>query len=297
MKVLVLGATGMLGHKLMQVLSKQFDVVGTVRGKSATYDEHPVLGGLSLCGGANAEDFDSIIKALAEVRPDVVINCIGIIKQHPMASDPLHSITINSLFPHRLFRLCRACDARMIHISTDCVFSGQKGDYLESDGPDAKDIYGLTKLLGEVAEPGGLTIRTSIIGRELQSKYGLVEWFMANKGGRVQGYANAIFTGFTSLALADIIGNIIADHQDLHGLWHISSNPINKYDLLELINQEFKLNIAVNRDETFNCDRSLNSDRFRNATGFIPPSWDEMISKMARDSASYAFKARNCITV
>lgn len=287
MKILVLGATGMLGHKLMQVLSRSYDVFGTVRGKSASYECHPILGGLSLCGDTHAEDIDSIIRALAEVRPDVVVNCIGVIKQHPLSNDPLHSITINSIFPHRLQRLCKTSGARMIHISTDCVFSGRKGSYIESDTPDAEDLYGRTKLLGEVSEPGSLTIRTSIIGRELQGNYGLVEWFLRNRGESVQGYANAIFTGFTSLALANIIQNIIKSYPDLHGLWHISSDPISKYDLLRLINLELDLHVVIDKNEDFRCDRSLNSDRFRSATGFISPRWEEMIAGMARDPTAY----------
>lgn len=287
MKILVLGATGMLGHKLMQVLSNRYDIFGTIRGKPSSYGPHPVLSGLSLIGNTQAEDFDSIIRALAEVQPDVVLNCIGIIKQHPLSNDPLYSISVNSLFPHRLQRLCKSTGARMIHISTDCVFSGRKGNYIESDTPDAKDLYGRTKLLGEVTEPGSLTIRTSIIGRELQGKYGLVEWLLGNKGGRVQGYANAIFTGFTSLVLANIIGDIIKFHPSLHGLWHISSNPISKFDLLRLMNHELDLHTVIDRNDNFKCDRSLNSDRFRNATGFISPRWEEMIAEMARDTKAY----------
>ncbi|MGV8125858.1 MAG: dTDP-4-dehydrorhamnose reductase family protein [Methanothrix sp.] len=287
MKILVLGATGMLGHKLMQVLSNKHDVFGTIRGKSSIYETYPVLSGLSLISETHAEDFDSIITALAESQPDVVINCIGIIKQNPLSNDPLYSIKINSLFPHRLQRLCKSTGARMIHISTDCVFSGRKGYYSESDKSDAEDLYGRTKFLGEVSEPGSLTIRTSIIGRELQGKYGLLEWFLGNKGGRVQGYANAIFTGFTSLALANIIENMIKFHPDLHGIWHISSAPISKFDLLMLINQKMDLHIVVDRNDNFRCDRSLNSDHFRKATGFIPPSWEEMIAEMARDNNIY----------
>lgn len=288
MKILVLGATGMLGHKLMQVLSRSYDVFGTIRGKSTSYKAHPVLHGLSLYGDVHAENLDSIMKAFAEVQPDVVVNCIGVIKQHPLSRDPLHSITINSLFPHRLHRLCRTSGARMIHISTDCVFSGRKGYYIESDTPDAEDLYGRTKLLGEVSEPECLTIRTSIIGRELKNKYGLVEWFIGNKGGRVQGYANSIFTGYTSLALADIILNIIKTQPYLHGLWHISSDPISKYDLLQLINQELDLHVTIDRNENFRCDRSLNSDRFRRATGIISPRWEEMIAGMSSDPTAYA---------
>lgn len=287
MKILVFGATGMLGHKLMQVLSNRNDIFGTIRGKPSSYMAHPVLSGMSLVGDTHAEDFDSIIRAFSEVQPDVVVNCIGIIKQHPLANDPLHSIKINSLFPHRLQRLCTSTGARLLHISTDCVFSGRKGYYIEADGPDAEDLYGRTKVLGEVTEPGSMTIRTSIIGRELQSKYGLVEWLLGNNGGRVQGYTNAIFSGFTSLALAKIIEDIIKFHPDLHGIWHISSDPITKFDLLRLINQELDLHIIIDRNDSIKCDRSLNSDRFRNSTGFVSPRWEEMIAEMRRDTTAY----------
>jgi dTDP-4-dehydrorhamnose reductase len=287
MKILVLGSTGMLGHKLMQILSRRFDVIGTVRGRAFRFEGHPILGGLPLIDDVNAENFDSITSALASAKPNIVINCIGIVKQHPNAKDPLKSITINSLFPHRLAQLCQAAGAKMIHISTDCVFSGRKGDYTEKDYPDAEDLYGRTKLLGEVMYPDCLTLRTSIIGREMGSKLGLIEWFISQRRKKIHGYAHAIYTGFTTLALADLIGYIIEVHPDLQGLWHVSSNPISKYDLLGLVNQELDLEVIIEKDESFACDRSLNSARFREATGFEPPSWEYMVSQMADDAAFY----------
>jgi dTDP-4-dehydrorhamnose reductase len=286
-KVLVLGATGMLGHKLMQIFDERFDAQGTVRGSAPIYRNHPVLGGLSLHSYVQAENFDSIIEVIAIVKPDVVVNCIGIIKQHPNAKDPLRSIALNSFFPHRLARLCQASRARMIHISTDCVFSGKKGNYSEDDFADPVDLYGQSKLLGEVKYPGCLTLRTSMIGRELKGRFGLIEWFLGQKGKRVRGFAGAIYTGFTTLALANLIGDIIDNNPELSGLWHVSSDPISKYDLLSLVNQEFELGAEIERDQIFNSDRSLNSARFRIATGFKPPAWESMINQLASDVTAY----------
>ena len=287
MRILILGSTGMLGHKLMQILSRRFDVIGTVRSSAIKFESNPILGGLPLLSDVNAENFDSITGAMASSRPDIVINCIGIIKQHSNAKDPLKSIAINSLFPHRLAQLCKATNAKMIHISTDCVFSGRKGNYAENDYPDAEDLYGRTKLLGEVTYPDCLTLRTSIIGREMESKLGLIEWFISQRRKKIHGYAHAIYTGFTTQALADLIGNIIEAHPDLQGLWHVSSDPISKYDLLGLVNHGLDLEVTVEKDESFVCDRSLNSARFREATGLKPPSWKYMVSQMANDAAFY----------
>ena len=277
----------MLGHKLMQELLKKFNVTGTVRGNAARYKNHPVLGDMTLLSDVQAENFDSIIGAVAQTHPEVIINCIGIIKQHPSAKDPTQSISINALFPHRLARLCQASGTRLIHISTDCVFSGKKGDYLEDDIPDPEDLYGRTKLLGEVENPGCLTIRTSIIGRELQGGLGLIDWFLSQKGKSIRGFIGAKYTGFTTQELAEIISYVIKNHPDLHGLWHVSSNPISKYDLLSLVNRELDMGITIEKETAFFCDRRLNSTRFRQATGYKPPTWDEMIHEMAIDGTPY----------
>jgi dTDP-4-dehydrorhamnose reductase len=287
MKVLILGTTGMLGHKLMQVLGGRFDVTGTVRKDATFYAEHPILREMQLVGGVEAERFDTIVGALAHTQPAVVINCIGIIKQLPAGKEPLLSIAINALFPHRLAQLCRVAGARLIHISTDCVFSGRKGNYIETDVSDAEDLYGKTKFLGEVAYPGCLTLRTSIIGRELNTQLGLIEWFIGQRGGQASGYTKAIYTGFTTQILAELIADILVKHPDLNGLWHVSSDPISKFDLLNLVNEAFDLKITIEPNETFVCDRSLNSDRFRQTTGFVPPDWVQMVAVMANESVLY----------
>lgn len=287
MKVLVLGATGMLGHKLMQGLPHRFETAGTVRGPAAAYTDHPVLGQMSLLGGVRAESFDSVVRALASDRPDTVINCIGVVKQLPTAKDALPSIAINALFPHRLAELCQAADTRLIHLSTDCVFSGRKGNYVEGDVSDAEDLYGRTKFLGEVSSEGCLTLRTSMIGRELETSHGLLEWFLSQEGKTIRGYKRAIFSGFTTNALTEVIAQIIAEYQDVHGVWHVASEPISKFDLLSLVKQIYRLEIQIEPDETVVCDRSLNAERFRKATGFVPPSWPDMIEQMYRDSTPY----------
>jgi dTDP-4-dehydrorhamnose reductase len=212
---------------------------------------------------------------------------VGIIKQLRESEDPLLSLEINSLLPHRLVLACRASGARFIHISTDCVFSGKAGRYTERSISDATDLYGRTKYLGEVHGQGTLTLRTSIIGREIETCFGLIEWFLAQKGGRCRGFSRAVFSGLTALALADLLADLIVDHPTLHGLYHVSSDPISKYDLLHLVNEVYQLGTTIEKDDEFICDRSLDSARFREATGWQPGSWRSMIVGMNRDSTPH----------
>jgi dTDP-4-dehydrorhamnose reductase len=287
-RILILGGAGMLGHKLCQLYRTQFETWCTVRSMPRGPENFAIWDKSRTITGVDAVDIDSVLRAITEVKPEIVINCIGIIKQLKAAKDPIVSLSINSLFPHRLAILCRAAGARMIHISTDCVFSGRKGMYTEDDISDAEDLYGRTKYLGEVSYPGSLTIRTSIIGRELHSTSGLIDWFLSNRGGRVRGFSRAVYTGFTTQALAKIISSIIIKHSDLSGLWQISSNSINKFELLKLVNEVYNAGIKVEPDDSFVCDRSLNSAKFRAATGFQPPTWPEMIREMQNDPLPYA---------
>jgi dTDP-4-dehydrorhamnose reductase len=287
-RILILGATGMLGHKLIQVLSQQFDVYATVRHSTEAFGGHPVIDREGLLGNVGVENFDSVVRAIALSKPQYVINCIGIVKQQLAAKDPLPSISVNALFPHRLAQVCQAAGIRLIHISTDCVFTGRQGNYVESDVADAEDLYGRTKLLGEVTGDGCLTLRTSIIGRELETSHGLVEWFLSQEGKAIRGYKKAIFSGFTTNALAEIIAQIITKHSDLHGVWHVAAEPISKYDLLSLVKEIYKLNIQIEPDEIFLCDRSLNADRFKQATGFVPLPWRDMIEQMYQNPTPYS---------
>jgi len=285
--ILILGATGMLGHKLMQVLSKKFSVTGTVRADMSTFSHHPLFAGMNIIGNVHADDLKSVQNVIEHSNPDVVINCIGIVKQLRAVHDPLQSIAINALFPHQLAKICREKKIRLIHMSTDCVFSGHKGQYIDNDPSDADDLYGKTKYLGEVNYPGCLTIRTSIIGHELSTSHSLIEWFMSQKGKTVSGYKNAIFSGVTTLALSEVITQIISDYSTLHGVYQIASEPISKFDLLNLVKKTYKIPISIEMDETVINDRSLNPKKFKTETSIIIPSWEYMIKQMYLDSIPY----------
>ncbi|HVY71977.1 MAG TPA: SDR family oxidoreductase [Verrucomicrobiae bacterium] len=277
MRILILGGAGMLGHQLWRHLRPLHEVWVTLR--------RPAPAGLFEPGrmitAIDATNTQSLVSAFRAAKPDAVINCVGIIKQLKEAHHPLVSLTINSLLPHRLAELGAVAGARVLHISTDCVFSGRKGNYTEEDISDAEDLYGRTKFLGELHEAHCLTLRTSIIGRELETKSGLIEWFLSQQGKTIQGYRRAIYTGFTTLALARIIHQVLTNHKDLSGLWQVSSDPVNKYDLLCLAKKAFAWEGEILPNDSFICDRSLDSTRFREKTGFTPPAWESMLEELA----------------
>ncbi len=288
MRVLILGATGMLGHMLWQVLRYSFDTWATIRGTPSSLARYGALfDPRRLIGGVDARSFPTVIRAFATVRPEVVINCIGVVKQLPEAKDPVLSLQVNALFPHLLADVCTAAGIRLVHISTDCVFSGRKGRYTETDTPDAEDLYGRSKLLGEVNDPGRLTLRTSIIGRELATTHGLVEWFLSHQGGQVQGYTKAIYSGFPTLILAQIIAKVLREHPALSGLYHVSAEPINKYALLCLLREAYRVPVEIEPCSDVCIDRSLDSRRFRAATTFMPQPWPEMVHMLASDAIPY----------
>jgi len=287
MRVLIFGVTGMLGHKLYQVLGQTLDAVGTIRGAYRGVAEYDFFQPSQIAPEVNAREISLVERAIEETGPEVVINCIGVVKSLVEQEGMVSTIWLNSLFPHELYQICNAKGIRLIHISTDCVFSGKTGLYREDDPSDADDVYGKTKYLGEVTGANALTIRTSIIGRELASANGLVEWFLSNQGKRVQGYTNAIFSGFPTLHLSRIIADIITKHQDLEGIYHVASEPISKFDLLALIKKAMRLNITIEEYPDYHIDRSLDSTEYRKTTGFTPPSWEKMIEEMAKDAGQY----------
>lgn len=284
-RVLVLGATGMLGHKLGQVLSAHHETHLAVRRAQA-----PVLRDLfdadRVSTGVSAEDPRSVERVLDEIAPAVVVNCIGIVKQADAARQAVPSITVNSLFPHRLGELCAARGARLIHISTDCVFSGRVGGYTEDDIPDPIDLYGRSKLLGEVAEPGCLTLRTSIVGRELEGAHGLLEWFLGQSGS-VRGFAKAVFSGLTTEALSELVARVVREQPALSGLWHVAAEPIDKLALLERFRDAFGLDIEIVADDALRIDRSLDGSRFERETGIAARSWSDMVAGLAADTTPY----------
>ncbi len=288
MRILILGGSGMLGHRLWVELSKTHQAWMTVRSSAKVIPDLPGMDRSRIREDVEATNFDEVIRALASIQPDVVINCIGIVKQLPLSNDPLTSLEINALLPHRISLISRAAKIRMIHFSTDCVFSGKKERaYTEDDQSDAEDLYGRSKFLGEVSyRPHTLTLRTSIIGRELYKRYGLVEWFLSQRQS-VNGYQKAIFSGFTTGAIARILLDYVLPHPELTGIYHLSSYPISKYDLLQLINKAYGLGIEIKPDTTVVCNRVLDSSRFRKETGFVPPTWPEMIQAMRSDAIPY----------
>jgi dTDP-4-dehydrorhamnose reductase len=287
MPILIYGANGMLGHKLVQILGARFDVWGTIRGEFAEIERFGIFDRRRTIEQIDVTDIASVRGALEIAKPDVVINAAGVIKQLPESVDSVRTLKINSVFPQRLAELSVEYGFRLITLSTDCVFSGTKGNYSEADVPDAETLYGISKLLGEVTNHNCLTIRTSIIGRELTTAHSLVEWFLNNRGGAVKGYANAIYSGFPTIVLAEILPGIIAEHPELRGVYHISSDPINKFDLLKLLNKYYQANINIEPCEDHVIDRSLDSSVFARATGFRPANWEEMIQQMVDDPTPY----------
>ncbi len=280
MKILVLGVTGMLGNTLFRYLSRQPDleVYGSARSARAAGHFAEDLRAKILTG-VNVENQDALIKVYATARPDVVINCVGLIKQLAESNDPLEAIPINSLLPHRLAALCELAGARLIHVSTDCVFSGNKGNYTEADFPDAGDLYGRSKLMGEVDTPHAITLRTSLIGHELSGNHSLVNWFLSRQGS-VKGYTNAIFSGLPTVEISRIVMEYVLPRPELHGLYHVAAAAINKCDLLRLIATAYNKPIEVIPDAALNIDRSLNASRFNTATGYRAPEWPELINRM-----------------
>lgn len=274
----------MLGHKLVQVFKSRFETSATFRGSFDKYRDIEIFNGARVEENIDAEIFDSVERVIRDIRPDVIVNAIGVTKHVADVGNTIKTITINSLFPHQLAKLAGDLNARLIGISTDCVFSGNKGNYIESDAADPPDLYGKSKSLGEVLDGNCLTIRTSIIGRELFTRNSLVEWFLSNRGGRVKGFTNAIFTGFPTVILAKIIADVIVDQKDLRGLYHVSSDKINKFELLKLINNEMEVMAEIEPDNDLAINRSLDSTKFRSETGFTPRSWPEMIKQMADDA-------------
>lgn len=281
MKILILGVTGMLGNAVFRYfLSKNsaLSVYGTARSPQAA-DFFSDEQAKKLVYHVDVENDDSLLKTFSTIRPEIVINCIGLVKQLAEANDPLLAVPINTLLPHRLALMCQATDARLIHISTDCVFSGKKGNYLESDFPDAYDLYGRTKLLGEVDYPHAITLRTSIIGHELSGQRSLIDWFLAQQGS-IKGFTRAIFSGLPTVELAKIIHDFVLPKPELHGLYHVSAQAINKFDLLTLVKDNYKKIIDIIPSDQLVIDRSLNSEHFKQATGYQPPEWPELIHFM-----------------
>ena len=288
MKILIFGTTGMLGHTLFNYLGQNnsdLNTFGLVRDESdfRLFTKRQAKKLISTKFDIRHEDIRNIIE---KVEPNLVLNCIGLIKQANKSKSFIDSISINSLLPHIFSKVCDDKKIRLLHFSTDCVFSGTKGNYSEKDTPDCNDVYGLTKLLGEVNNPNHLTLRTSIIGHELKKNLGLLEWFL-NEKNEIKGFSNAIFSGLTTLEIAKFVKNFIIPEPNISGIYHLSSKPISKYNLLKMINDLYNVNHKITKFDEIMIDRSLNSNQLRKVTGYSPPEWDQMISEMKEWNKNY----------
>ena len=286
-RVLILGGSGMLGHKLVQRLGPRFETWATVRGDTSGPAASRILDPARTVTGVRVEEPESVIQALGRSDATTVVNAIGIIKQLDAAGAAIPSIRVNALFPHELAAACASRGARLIHISTDCVFSGDRGAYTEDSIPDARDLYGRSKLLGEVSDaPNAITLRTSIVGRELHEALGLFEWFLSQRGSRVRGFSRAIFSGVTTIVLSDLIGDLI-EREQLSGLWQVSAAAIDKLTLLSELRDALRVDIGIDPDDSLVIDRSLDSSRFQSETGWTPPTWQAMLADLAADPTPY----------
>jgi dTDP-4-dehydrorhamnose reductase len=289
-RIVILGVTGMLGHKMFQHFSGRFpEVYGTCRSlvTSPRFNKVTLLRDPRVIQCVDAGRWELLHELLRDLRPAWIVNCVGVIKQRDAAKNAVPSISINSLLPHRLAEAAAEWGGRLIHFSTDCVFSGRNGMYTESDEPDALDLYGRSKFLGEVAAGNALTLRTSIIGRELAEFQSLLEWFLARRGLQVQGYRKALYSGVTTNYLAGLVGEIIGKHPELQGLYQVAADPIGKYDLLCLIRRVFRLDVEIEPVEGEICDRTMQGGRFATATGWKTPGWEELVTELHNDPTPY----------
>lgn len=287
LKVLVFGATGLLGHKLMQELPRCCHAIGTTQRLLLTSEHNRQLNSDCMRFAVDVRNFQDVLRVIHELQPAVIVNCAGIVKSLFTNVSTEIASGVNTEFPLKLAEVCEHAGIRFIHISTDCVFSGKRGQYLESDIPDPVDAYGRSKLMGEPQSPACLTLRTSFIGRECGTSNGLIEWLYSQRGNCVRGFRQAVFSGMTTLVLARLVSTLICEHTELRGTWHVAAGPINKYSLLKAASDRLRLDVEIFPDDAVVCDRSLNGQRFRNATGFTPPSWDDMLDELAIDAQKY----------
>lgn len=283
MRLVILGGTGMLGHTLWERLSLRFpDTYTTIRKGIRDYGDDRLLGSDRVIDHIDVMDFRMLEGALRGVRPDVILNCIGITKRREEPQNPIPSIILNAMLPHKLAEMAADLNAKLIHFSTDCVFDGRTGRYSDDAPTNATDLYGRTKALGEVTGNSVLTLRSSFIGKELREGTELLEWFLSQKNA-VRGFKNAIYTGLTALELCRVIEKLLLDYPDASGLYNVSSEPINKFDLLRLIGEKMHRRVEIIPDESFHCDRSLDSARFRRDFGYTPPTWTKMMEELSQE--------------
>ena len=289
MRIVILGASGLIGHKLLQQFQTRFDEVhGVLHGSAERFAHLDFMKRAPLHENIQGEDFDQVSHVLDTVKPDAVLNCLGITKRRPEVNDPLRAVAVNSLLPHRLGAWARQNGSRVIHFSTDCVFDGTEGNYTEGSVTTARDAYGQTKALGETRDDHNLTIRSSFIGRELAVHSELLDWFLKQNGKSIKGYSRAMYTGISTLEMARIIGDIVEKHTDLSGLYQLSmAEPIDKYSLLLLFRDAFGLDVEIEPDDTVAIDARLDGSRLRSEIGYELPEWRDMVQAIAADPTPY----------
>ncbi|MEV0806082.1 SDR family oxidoreductase [Micromonospora sp. NPDC050200] len=287
-RVLILGASGMLGHTLLRELGRaeELDVHGCARNVHAVRATLPAHLSRQVVPVGDVTELGTLRGVLSALHPDVVVNCVGVIKQRPEVDDAAQTIAVNALFPHVLAEECGAIGARVIQVSTDCVFSGRRGGYREADPPDPGDLYGRAKLLGETTRGNALTLRTSIVGHEIGSARSLVDWFLSQTG-RVTGYRRAIYSGITTTEFAAMLRTVVLPRPGLAGLYHVASTPISKYELLGIVADVYGWAGRVEPSDEYRCDRSLRAEKFHAETGYEPPQWPEMVGDLHRAAAEW----------
>ena len=276
MKALILGGNGLLGHKLFEVFSREVPTFATIRGESHSPYVLPNI---------DIREMSKVMAAIDRVKPDVVINAVGAVKQKLLATHELYYI--NAVMPRHLADVCLNRRVRLIHVSTDCVFSGKTGNYSEHNTPDPDDKYGLTKWRGEVSREGCVTVRSSFVGWQLKGREGLLSWLSDQRGRSIRGFKNAVFSGMASEVFADAIFKLATEHETLSGIYHVAAEPISKYDLLVKLRDALKWDIDIVEDGEFVSDRSLDGSLFKGITGFTAPSWDNMVYSLMREWLMY----------
>ena len=290
MKIVVLGVTGMLGHKMFQILSERFEsVIGFAYEdlNQPPFDKVGLFQGAAIVEGVDVSNFQALEKHLSKIEPNYIVNCVGIIKQRDAASAYIPSIELNALLPHKLAKMALKWGGRVIHFSTDCVFDGKKGSYSEEDFSNATDLYGKSKFLGEVQGENALTLRTSIIGRELTSHNSLLDWFLGQEGKTIKGYKNVIYSGVTTNQIAEVVKMVIGKFPELSGLYQVVADPISKYDLLCLARDAFDVDVQIEPETETISDRSMKGDKLKGATGYVSPPWPKLMTNLANDPTPY----------
>ena len=285
MKILILGGDGMIGHKMAQVLSNfNHEITVSIREQRELTKQ---------CFSSQVKVFlidflkENVVTFLNRVKPDVIINAIGITIRRGVNEHVSDAIYINSYFPHQLANWAGIHNKRLIHFSTDCVFSGFEGSYSEDATPNASDYYGKTKGLGEVLSKNALTLRSSMIGPELFNKTELFEWVINSKEKEINGFSRVIYSGVTTVYMARLVVDLIENHKDFNGIYNMASNPISKFELLSLINDNFDLGLVINKDQNIISNKTLDASKIENELGIKSPSWNELIIDLKKDYINF----------